>query len=88
MNHCPEYSEIIYNKIIKNHPFDIILSGHTHGGQINIFGYVPFKPRGSGKFLKGWYLDNKLYVSKGIGTSILPLRFMSRAEISIFKLLN
>lgn len=85
MNHCPEYTDVISEKT-KN--VDLILSGHTHGGQINLFGFVPFLPQGSGGYLKGWYRDEKknMYVSKGIGTSILPIRFLARAEIAVFSL--
>jgi predicted MPP superfamily phosphohydrolase len=84
LNHCPEYGDMIADKLRGRIPFDVILAGHTHGGQINLFGYVPFKPVGSGRYLKGWYNDHTMYVSKGIGTSILPARFMSRAEIAVF----
>lgn len=88
LNHCPEYSGIIPEEINREINIDFILSGHTHGGQINIFGYVPFMPQGSGKYLKGWYKDGAtdIYVSKGVGTSIFPARFGARAEISIFNL--
>lgn len=88
LNHCPQYSDSISRKLTQDINVDFILSGHTHGGQINIFGYIPFLPRGSGKYVKGWYNDNipKLYVSKGIGTSIFPTRFGARAEIAIFNL--
>jgi predicted MPP superfamily phosphohydrolase len=88
LNHCPEYSDIIQEKISKDIPVDVILSGHTHGGQINLFGLVPFKPQGSGKYLKGWYKDSGMnfYVSKGVGTSILPIRFMARSEVAVFNL--
>jgi predicted MPP superfamily phosphohydrolase len=88
LNHCPAYSDSIAIKTPKEIKIDLILSGHTHGGQINIFGIVPFLPQGSGKYVKGWYEDElkKLYVSKGIGTSILPARFGARAEIAIFNL--
>lgn len=88
LNHCPEYGDIIAEKLNGKIPFDLMLSGHTHGGQINLFGFVPFKPRGSGKYLKGWYLDKNMYVSKGIGTSIFPARFMAKAEIAVFKVLS
>ena len=66
LNHCPEYSDIIQRKLLKDIAVDFILSGHTHGGQVNIFGWVPFKPQGSGNYLKGWYRDSgmNLYVSK------------------------
>ena len=61
----------------------MVLSGHTHGGQITFLGIAPFKPQGSGKYLKGWYKKSgpKMYISKGIGTSILPIRFGARAEM-------
>tara|TARA_R110000850_G_scaffold39070_3_gene101650 strand:+ start:552 stop:1364 length:813 start_codon:yes stop_codon:yes gene_type:complete len=83
--HCPEYRDVIAaeNSDLK---IDLILSGHTHGGQINLLGWVPFKPIGSGRYLKGFYSDYnpRMYVSKGIGTSILPIRFGSQAEILEF----
>jgi len=88
LNHCPEYGDIIAEKLKDKIPYDFMLSGHTHGGQINLFGFVPFKPQGSGKYLKGWYRDKNIYVSKGIGTSILPARFMAKAEIAVFKMLT
>ena len=88
LNHCPEYGDIIAEKLKGKVAYDFMLSGHTHGGQINIFGFVPFKPQGSGKYLKGWYEDKNIYVSKGIGTSIFPARFMAKAEIAVFKMLT
>jgi len=88
LNHCPEYGDTIAENLKGKVAYDFMLSGHTHGGQINIFGFVPFKPKGSGKYLKGWYEDKNMYVSKGIGTSIFPARFMAKAEIAVFKLLT
>lgn len=88
LNHCPQYTDTIYEKVPKNISIDFILSGHTHGGQINLLGMVPFVPPGSGKYLKGWYTfnENKMYVSKGIGTRILPFRYSAKPEITIFNL--
>jgi predicted MPP superfamily phosphohydrolase len=89
LNHCPKYSEQIVERC-QNDNISFILSGHTHGGQIRLFNIVPFLPQGSGKYVKGWYkqLNPPLYVSKGIGTSILPVRFGSRAEIAVFYLIK
>ena len=86
LNHCPEYNDHISEKMPRNVSTDLILSGHTHGGQINILGYIPFLPDGSGRYIKGWYeyKNLKAYVSKGIGTSILPIRFGARSEIAVF----
>jgi len=82
LSHCPEHRDII-TKEKDNLNIDLVLSGHTHGGQITFLGIVPFKPRGSGRYLKGWYVETepKMYISKGVGTSILPIRFGARAEM-------
>lgn len=85
LNHCPEYRDQI-RMLQQEEKIDLVLSGHTHGGQINLFGFVPFLPQGSGSYISGWYKESTphLYVSKGVGTSILPIRFGARAEIAIF----
>jgi predicted MPP superfamily phosphohydrolase len=64
------------------------LAGHTHGGQLAIGNKAIFTPRGSGRFVAGWYSTQwgDLYVSKGVGTSVLPLRIGARPEISIFEI--
>ncbi|MDN3643303.1 metallophosphoesterase [Lutimonas halocynthiae] len=82
LSHCPGYRDVL-EKEKENLSIDLVLSGHTHGGQISILGFVPFKPQGSGRYLKGWYKNTTphMYVSKGIGTSVLPIRFGARAEV-------
>lgn len=89
LNHCPQYRDEI-ERINKNLRLNlkIILSGHTHGGQIVFFGKALFKPTGSGRYLKGWYKskETQMYVSKGVGTSIVPIRIGSRAEVTIFNI--
>ncbi len=65
-----------------------VFSGHSHGGQI----FVPFLnkvalPRGAKNYQNGFYSLGKktqLYVTSGIGTSILPLRFLNLPEIVVF----
>jgi uncharacterized protein len=86
LTHCPEHRDIIVQEK-GDLKIDLILSGHTHGGQINLFGYVYFKPIGSGKYLKGWYKEKepKMYVSKGIGTSHINYRFGARAEMVVIE---
>lgn len=63
-----------------------VLSGHTHGGQVAPFGWAPFRPPGSGRYLRGWYRDASppLYVSRGLGTSMLPIRFGAVPELAMF----
>jgi len=64
----------------------LMLAGHTHGGQVRFPGIPVFwLPHGSGHYLEGWYEDNgsRMYVSRGIGTSALPIRFLCRPELAI-----
>lgn len=87
LNHCPAYREQIDLVSVEQEiKPKLILSGHTHGGQVTFFGIPFFTPRGSGKYVKGWYKNetSKMYVSKGIGTTYFPIRFGARAEASIF----
>ena len=87
LNHCPEYRDTIdiLNKSIQL-KIKLILCGHTHGGQIQLFGKAFYTPGGSGRYLNGFYKSEQslMYVSKGIGTSYLPARFGARAEAPIF----
>jgi len=66
----------------------LVLSGHTHGGQIRFPGLPAFTPIGSGRFVSGWYdsLLGQLYVSRGIGTADVRARFFCPPELPIFVL--
>lgn len=63
--------------------FRLSLSGHTHGGQITLLGWAPWTPPGSGSFVAGEYTTRfgRLYVTRGVGTSLIPLRFGARSEV-------
>jgi uncharacterized protein len=63
------------------------LSGHTHGGQISFFGFTPLLPQNSGRYASGWYRDSivPLYVSRGLGISVLPVRVGVIPEIAYFE---
>ncbi len=66
--------------------FDMMLTGHTHGGQI--FPFIIFT-RMAYKYLKGMYKisdDTFLYVHRGTGTWGPPLRFMTPPEITVFEI--
>ncbi|MBD1261175.1 metallophosphoesterase [Maribacter polysiphoniae] len=85
LNHCPAYRKTIDEISSSLDIKPTILSGHTHGGQITFFGRPLMTPYGSGEYVKGWYPGetSQMYVSKGVGTTILPIRFGARAEASI-----
>ena len=68
------------------------LSGHSHGGQIQIplMGAL-VKPPFAEKYVEGFYHaginnDMLLYVNRGIGTTRLPFRFLSKPELAVFTL--
>jgi predicted MPP superfamily phosphohydrolase len=68
---------------------DLIFSGHTHGGQIGLgplMAYVPYAHRS--KYIAGLYRvdGTRLYVTRGVGTNIFPLRLNCRPEIAVFHL--
>ena len=46
---------------------------------------APQLPRGSGRYVAGWYAErgSRMYVSRGIGTSVLPIRFRCAPELPI-----
>jgi uncharacterized protein len=64
-----------------------MLSGHTHGGQVTLLGFAPILPRGSGRYIKGWYDDfsPKLYISRGLGSSGPRVRLGARPELAVFE---
>ncbi|WP_299729283.1 metallophosphoesterase [uncultured Tateyamaria sp.] len=67
----------------------LTLSGHTHGGQIRLFGWSPVVPsRYGNRFAYGHVQENgrHLVVSGGIGCSILPVRFGVTPEITVIEL--
>ena len=68
----------------------ILLSGHTHGGQVSPFGVVLGTPYGSGPYVSGWYHrgPNSMYVMRGIGNSFVPLRLGARPEILVLDLIG
>lgn len=81
--HSPSFFDQINNE------FNLVFSGHTHGGQVRLPLIAPlWLPDGSGRFIAGWYDRNnsKMYVSRGLGNSILDIRFLCRPELSIVEI--
>ena len=73
-------------KIMQHQPFDLMLSGHTHGGQIFPFGLLVMLDQ---PYLAGHYRidENKqIYVSRGTGYWGPPLRFLAPSEIAVIDL--
>ncbi|NCO73665.1 MAG: metallophosphoesterase [Cyanobacteria bacterium] len=71
------------------HRFALQLSGHSHGGQVNIpFFGAPFLPPYGEIYISGLYhLEDMIqYTNRGIGMAYPYIRFNCRPEITIFTL--
>jgi uncharacterized protein len=85
VSHTPE----IYRQAA-HADFDVLLSGHTHGGQICLPGRIPITldsvlPRSMGS--GAWrYHDMIGYTSVGAGSSVVPVRFNCPPEITLHRL--
>jgi uncharacterized protein len=83
--HEPDYADAVVG-----HGASLILSGHTHGGQIRIPWMRPlFLPGMGKKYLEGNFLladGTQLYVNRGIGTVNLPFRFRCPPELTLITL--
>jgi uncharacterized protein len=77
--HYPE----ITNKILPEHDIRLVLSGHTHGGQIHILGYSPYE-RGKVEKLK----NTTLLISNGYGTTGVPLRLGAPPQCHLITIKN
>ena len=78
--HHPEY----YEPYLKKHPFDLIVSGHAHGGQWRFFGRGVYSP-GQGifpKYTSGIH-DGRFVISKGLKKTIIPPRIFNPREVVI-----
>ncbi|SCN40450.1 Metallophosphoesterase [Bacillus cytotoxicus] len=78
----------IASKVAK-FPVNVQLSGHSHGGQVQIpfLGAVVTSTLAK-QYIEGFYHidDLVLYVNRGLGRTRIPFRFMARPEITLFTL--
>ncbi|MFN7975316.1 MAG: metallophosphoesterase [Acidobacteriota bacterium] len=86
VSHNPDLAEMLDPQ----KPVDLVLSGHTHGGQVNIplLG-SPVVPSRYGQKYAGGLVENpanKVYVSRGVGTISPPVRFRCAPEVSLLTL--
>ena len=84
--HEPDFAD----RVVRHGGVDLMLSGHTHGGQVRLpfFGAMYVPPLGR-KYIEGlFHLENglQLYVNRGIGTVGVPFRFDCRPELTLITL--
>lgn len=81
LSHNPDYAEHLPPGRV-----DVMLSGHTHGGQLTLFGlYAPYLPSKYGQKYRTGRVDTEgttVFITNGIGSSLgLPVRFFARPQI-------
>jgi hypothetical protein len=85
ISHEPDFAEDLQPGTV-----DLVLSGHTHGGQMTFFGlWAPFVNSEYGqKYRTGQVVTDAttVIVSNGVGTMFLPFRFFARPQIVVITL--
>jgi predicted MPP superfamily phosphohydrolase len=79
--HEPDYADHV-----AKFPIDLQLSGHSHGGQVRFPFVRPlYLPEMARKYIQGLYQIGPLtlYTNAGLGTVLLPLRFLCPPEITL-----
>jgi predicted MPP superfamily phosphohydrolase len=88
MCHEPDFADELL-KHPSGQAVAVMLSGHTHGGQVRLplVGALIVPPLGK-KYIEGWFrLQNmQLHVNRGLGTIGVPFRFDCPPEISLLTL--
>lgn len=96
----PDYFNIVLSHApdvideVQDYNVDLMISGHTHGRQINLkfFDDYILPPYGK-KYIDGLYQftnerESQLFVNSGIGMTKLPYRFLSPPELTCILLTN
>lgn len=80
--HEPDFADYAFIEVA------LQVSGHSHGGQIRFPGLPAYTPAGARRYHMGYYphAPNPLFVSRGIGTVGLPLRFRCPPEVVVLML--
>lgn len=78
-------------KQLNEETFNVIFAGHSHNGQVKlpIIGVLK-TPKGAKEYYKEYYNTKygKLYISSGIGESVLPIRLFNKPSINFYRLVN
>ncbi|MCA1588897.1 MAG: metallophosphoesterase [Acidobacteria bacterium] len=92
LQHSPDVIAVITGDLLISSDLKLMVAGHTHGGQVKlpILG-MPLIPSMYGqKYAAGHIKDSGLdvVVTTGVGTSILPFRFMVPPEIAVLTIVS
>jgi len=90
LEHSPDILPTVTGENSISPDLRLILAAHTHGGQVWMpFIGAPVVPSSYGqKYLSGHLRENgvDMFVTTGIGTSVLPFRFLVPPEIAVLTL--
>jgi predicted MPP superfamily phosphohydrolase len=84
LSHNPDYAETLTDRRV-----GLVLSGHLHGGQINVPWVAPQVPSRYGKkYLYGLVRapHTQAFVTRGVGVVSLPFRVRARPEVNLLTL--
>lgn len=87
--HSPEVFPLVSTEIPFSPNVAVFIAGHTHGGQVRLpFIGAPVVPISYKQFTQGEVRENGhvYFITPGIGTSIMPVRFGVPPEISVIRL--
>lgn len=84
--HEPDF----FDEMTRHRNIQLQLSGHTHGGQcrVPVLGYAPAKVAYGRKYIQGTFErgDSRLFVTRGLGTTGLRVRFACPPEVAVLTL--
>jgi len=81
------HNPIILRRAARAH-VDLVLSGHTHGGQVKFRSEQAASGRPRRRLLRGLGRqgETQIYVTRGLGTVVLPIRYGCPPEVSLLEL--
>ncbi|MBI5468146.1 MAG: metallophosphoesterase [Deltaproteobacteria bacterium] len=88
LSHHPDYAESLPG----DERVDLVVSGHTHGGQIRApFSFAPVLPSAYGQKYSGGLVtlkkrETQVYVSRGVGVVMIPVRINCPPELTLIRL--
>ena len=93
LSHSPEVISDAYRCADMNGRrgwFDLGLFGHTHGGQIALIGRYLGIAKVPAQYEQGCIVENRInmLISRGVGTSVLPVRIGRRPQIHVITVKN
>jgi predicted MPP superfamily phosphohydrolase len=88
--HNPDYIDTISGELMISNDLTLILAGHTHGGQVSLpLVGSPIIPSSYGQKYAAGHIQEAgtdMFVTTGVGTSLIPVRFGVPPEISVLTL--